>query len=275
MAGKGEYPSFGKDYMRAVVRAPEYNTVVKRHHRHFVPLQTGIMDFATLAAPRYEAMRLRLGEIEKHAKTLSGIAEVKKSSLGKPLDTLLKEARRTKAEVAKRERVYETSAEALGLVEVDVCIEVNDYHDRQVGDATLRLEIDAAPRNAVLTTKLSNGSARFRGVMVEPSGTAYVEIGLRRKTMRKISQNLGYRGLKPGGILMIDARERPRTQTVKAESGAAVVDRLGLKGTLGIDYSIVSLGGEITRESELETTMKKTVEYTVHCPSGVLVLKQT
>ena len=181
--------------------------------------------------------------------------------------------RKNSAGVAKAEKDYEKSGAADGLIEVDISVSARDFYNNTVGGAKLELSVDSKPNKVKLSQMTSLGNARFRGIMIEPSGNIYVELTLKRKVFPSLSQNLGYKNI-TGKVLIIEASEEATTVEMTASSGKKVVDKKGIKGEIGVDYKIFSAKGEVSSERELEASLGEEVKFTVYSPKGTLILKQ-
>ncbi len=223
--------------------------------------------------PAYEEMRGHLASAEKTIKKFLADKTVKGKPIEPGLKKLLTNVQKVAAAVAKAEKDYEKSGAADGLIEVDISVSARDFYNNTVGGAKLELSVDSKPNKVKLSEMTSQGNARFRGIMIEPSGNINVELTLKRKVFPSLSQNLGYKNI-TGKVLIIEASEEATTVEMTASSGKKVVDKKGIKGEIGVDYKIFSAKGEVSSERELEASLGEEVKFTVYSPKGTLILKQ-
>lgn len=233
-----------------------------------------IQTLTDLEEPRYERMRIRLDEVTKAAKKLSGHALVKGKPPAKGVTGLVTKVAKIKSEVVKAEKAYEASGAAHGLVEVDISFRGTDFSNTPVNGAKLDLTIDSYPKPVKLSQTLSNGNFRFRGILVEPDGNAHATLTLPRSVSKKMSANASYKGLTKGKTLSITASEDKVEKTVSETSGKRAAASIGAKGTVGVDFKVYNGSAEISSTSELEKSYSKQVTYKVTYPKGKLTLKQ-
>jgi len=224
--------------------------------------------------PQYEAMRLKLDLAFKTINTLVGHKAVKGTPVQSALKQLAASVQKAKAIVVREEKLYEKQGSADGLVEVDISVSATDFYNTEVGGAKLELIVDSNPSAVKLSQITSNGNARFRGVMIEPSGNVFVSLTLRRTVHPKLTQNLGYKNVAASKTLIIKATEEAESVEMSALNGQKVLDTKGVKGSFGIDYKIFKGSTELTSSKSIEESSQQAVKYTVYYPKGTLTLTQ-
>jgi len=240
----------------------------------FIELSNLFEVISGIEEPLYEDMRLKLDLALKTIKKLSSDKKFKGTPVQKGLDKVMASVEKSKAEVIKAEKLYEKEAQATKLVEVDISFNARDYYNNQVGGAKLELTLDSNPHPVKLSEMMSNGNARFRGILIEPSGNAHVVLKLNRKVHPTLSQNLGYKNVSRGGTLIINAKEDVTKVEMASTSARKVLDSKGVKGSVGVDFKIFQGGSEIESKKELEETSQVEVKYTVYYPQGTLEVTQ-
>lgn len=271
MAGKFGFEKLSKDYFDTVYKKldPKMSAGDAKPFTELLNLFSVIED---LEEPQYEAMRTQL---DLAFRTIAKLM-VHKSVKGTPIQAAFKllavGVNKAKATVVKAEKVYEKQGAAGGLIEVDISFSARDFYNSQVGAAKLELVVDSDPAPVKLSAMTSQGNARFRGVMIEPSGNIFVALTMNRKVHPKLSQNLGYKNV--GKTLIIEAAEEATSVEMSAQSGRKVLDSKGVKGSVGIDFKMFKGSSELTSSKSIEEASQEAVKYIVYYPKGTLILKQ-
>ena len=273
MADKFGFGKLSKDYFDTVFKKldPKMSSGDAKPFSELLNL-FGVIE--GIEEPQYEEMRHKLDLAFKTINSLMGHKAVKGTPIQNAFKQLATGVQKAKAAVVKEEKLYEKRGSADGLIEVDISVSARDFYNDQVGGAKLELVVDSNPSPVTLTQMTSKGSARFRGVMIEPSGNAFVSLTLRREVHPKLSQNLGYKNVGSSKTLIIEATEEPMMVEMSALSGRKVLDSKGVKGSLGIDYKIFKASTELTSSKSVEESSQESVKYTVYYPKGTLNLKQ-
>ncbi|GMG81644.1 hypothetical protein LNKW23_08570 [Paralimibaculum aggregatum] len=237
----------------------------------------GLLRFAEVKPPRYELMRDRLDGAVRDGTRLRA-TRPKRALLAWPeflktMDGILRTLKAWQSEIAREEKQYEKEGAAKGLVEVDILFAFVDFNNTLPKGGKVTLQFPAS--KVKLASAMKAGGARFRGIMLEPSKSrVIVNVALQRKVKPKLANHLVYNPLKAGEVLVIKAREDAAKATKKDHSAEGAVKKSGVKGTVGIDFKVISGGGEITREKELSKTHGRELSYTILWPKGSMSLAQ-
>jgi hypothetical protein len=273
MADKFGFEKLSKDYFDTVFKKldPKMSSGDAKPFSELLNLFGVIAD---IEEPQYEAMRHDLDLAAKTISKLLGHKAVKGTPIQNALKQLATGVLKAKAAVAREEKLYEKQGSTDGLIEVDISVSARDFYNDQVGGAKLELAVDSNPSPVKLSQMTSQGSARFRGVMIEPSGNVFVSLTLRREVHPKLSQNLGYKNVGSSKTLILDATEEAVSVEMSALSGRKVLDSKGVKGSVGIDFKIFKGSTELTSSKSIEESSQEAVKYVVYYPKGTLNLKQ-
>lgn len=273
MADKFKFKTLTDHYDKAVMKALDPKSSLG-DAKAVYELRNLIQMIEDVEEPRYERMRIILDSITKAAIALLKDKLVKGLPPEKGVKQLISKVKTLKRKVVAEEKAYEKSGAAAGLVEVDISFNAVDFSNTPVGRAKLELKVDAHPRPIKLTSNLSGGALRFRGIMIEPSGNANATLSLNRKVAKKMQANLSYKGLKKGNTLLISATEDKKEKKYKKGSGQEAAESAGVKGTVGVDFKVFNGSTELTSSKELKKSESKEVEFTVSYPTGKLTLRQ-
>lgn len=271
MADKFGFEKLSKDYFDTVIKKldPKMTMGDAKPYSELLNLFDAIQD---VEEPQYEAMRLKLDLAARAISQLQSQKSVKGTPIEKALKSLAAGVQKAKATVAKEEKLYEKQGATSGLIEVDVSVSVRDFYNSEVGGAKLELVIDSNPSPVKVSDMTSRGSARFRGVMIEPSGNVNVSLVLKREVHPKLSQNMSYKNV--GKTLLIEAAEDAVSVEMSEQSARKVLDSKGVKGSVGVDFKVFNGSTELTSERSIEQSTEQAVKYTVYYPKGTLTLKQ-
>jgi hypothetical protein len=271
MADKFKFKTLTDHYDKTVMKTLDPKSSFQ-DAKNVYELRNLIQTIEDVKGPRYERMRIILDSITKAAIALLKDKLVKKLPPEKGVKQLISKVKMLKSQVVKEERAYERSGTGAGLVEVDISFNAVDFSNTPVGGAALALKVDAHPRPVKLTSRLSGGAVRFRGIMIEPSGNANAILLLNRNVAKKMQANLSYKGLKKGKTLLISATEDKKEKKYKKGSGQEAAESAGVKGTVGVDFKVFNGSTELTSSKELKKSESKEVEFTVSYPTGKLTL---
>ena len=237
----------------------------------------GLLRFSETKPPRYEKMRDQLDDAlsagEKIQSTRPPRARLVWPEFQKTLGSFLKKAKVWRGDIIKEEKQYEKEGTDSGLVEVDIVFTFVNYNNEPPKSG--KVEINLPASKVTLKSALSKGGCRFRGIMLEPKKSrANIDVSMPRKLHPKLHNHIVYNPLKKGDVLVITAKEDPVKATKKGFSAEGAIKKAGVKGHVGLDFTVVSGGGEITKEKELSKTHGKELSYTILWPKGSMSLSQ-
>lgn len=273
MADKFGFEKLKDQYFKIVTKALDPKLKVE-DTMPFIELSNLFEVISDIEEPLYAEMKLKLDLALKTIKKLASDKKFKGTPVEKGLTKVAASVEKAKLEVIKAEKLNKKEAGATKLVEVDISFNAKDYYNNHVGAAKLELTLDSNPHPVKLTQMISNGNARFRGILIEPAGNAHVLLKLNRKVHPTLSQNLGYKNVSKGTTLIINAKEDVTKVEQTSTSARKVLDSKGVKGSVGVDFKVFRGASEIESVKALEETSQTEVKYTVYYPQGTLELTQ-
>lgn len=96
--------------------------------------------------------------------------------------------------------------------------------------------------------EITGGSISWSQVWLQPTGTIRI-LAARIGTPGLAPQGVSHYTLPTEGPLRLNAVQQKREVTVTAESSEEAAASVGASGTVGVDFEVVSLGGEVSTES--------------------------
>ena len=165
--------------------------------------------------------------------------------------------------VANARKKIEKDLGAVGMKKIDVQVIVNDWKGEPMGGYEAFVEFKAPGAPVVnLKQEIKGGVVTFNDVSLAPSGT-----------MRLMAVSKGKPSTLPQGVISYDLPSKP-IMKFRAEQGAVEIkkraksakeatEKAGLKGTAGIEWKIITVGGEKTSETESKDSYEEEVEFVI------------
>ncbi len=161
--------------------------------------------------------------------------------------------------IPKARKKYEEESLAIkqtGAKEIDVVFIIEGWNKKPiVGGASARFESPGVPPIH------KNGGANANGfgidnVRLRPEGTVHLSVGA-----PAIEATTDYE-FKPGkAILKFRAEQQSKKYKISAKKLEEATTKTGVKGTLGLDFKVLTIGGEVARESEVKRGRETAVEW--------------
>jgi len=145
--------------------------------------------------------------------------------------------------------------------EIDVQFVIQDWNGKsfQYAKGYVTFESPGVPtinKNAAL----SASGLSFSGVRLRPAGTVSLVVDAGSQS---IEGSRSYE-FKPGQKLMqFRAIQLVKKHKTKGKSIGEVTKKFGLKGSVGVEFKVVSVGGEATKESEYKDGYEEEVEWEI------------
>lgn len=158
--------------------------------------------------------------------------------------------------------------EAKGAHPIDVQFIVTDWNGKPFtyAKAFATFESPGVPKVTKACTTSSNGFGAAN-VLLRRVGTVSLMI-VAADTLDGVTKY----EFKPGqDIMQFHAVQLVKTHKTKAKSINEATSKFGLKGSVGVEFKIVSIGGEVTKESEYKNGYEDEVEWEIE--AGVPVFK--
>ena len=173
--------------------------------------------------------------------------------------------------VVRKEREQEVKEfQRTGACEIDVQFIITDWNGKsfEYAKGYVTFESPGLPtinKNGALS---ANGLS-INNVKLRPIGT--VSLTVDPGSAQSIEGSTPYE-FKPGqNIMQFKAVQLVKTHKTKAKSMNEATNKFGLKGTVGVEFKVVSVGGEVTKESEYKSGYEDEVEWEIE--SGVPTFK--
>lgn len=132
-----------------------------------------------------------------------------------------------------------------------------------------------APRVANVTdaADIRGGVVSLSNVWVKPSGTVRI-LAVSLNQARLLPQGVVFYNLPVRGGLRFEATQRAREVTVTAATSQAAARSVGATGSVGIDFKVVSLGGEVRTDSTNTEASSRSRSWKVTLPTSTLDIRQ-
>ena len=160
--------------------------------------------------------------------------------------------------IEKAKREFEENA----AHKVDVQIMVVDWNNKPLEDMTCWaiFESPGVPKVAS-GGKLSGNGFDINDVRLRPTGTVSVDVIA--PSYASIKGVTDYQ-FKPGkDVIKFKAVQVNKVVKVRAKTVQEATNKIGIKGSLGIEFSVLKIGGEVTKESEIKKGFENEVEWEV------------
>jgi hypothetical protein len=216
-----------------------------------------IEEFFHYDADEIDKKLLVLPKIQKSAEAFKKSKEAVAAGAG-----ALKLAGEVLALVPKVRRELEQDKkefQAKGAQRVDVQFIVVDWNGKPFysNDASAIFEAPGVPKVAKVG-KLSNNGLSLDNVELRPSGT----VSLMVKTAAGLIEGVTDYSFKAGkDLIKFRAVQHSQKFQTRAKSIKEATNKTGLKGNVGVDYKVVSVGGEVSSEDEYKNGFEDEVEW--------------
>jgi hypothetical protein len=157
-----------------------------------------------------------------------------------------------------------------GACEIDVQFLISDWNGKSFEYAEGYVAFEAPGLPTIRKSgKLSASGLSVNDVKLPPNGT--VTLTIYPRVAEAIEGSTSYE-FKPGQKLMqFKAVQHVKTHKTKAKTANEATQKFGLKGSVGVEFKFVSVGGEVTRDSEYKNAYEDEVEWEIE--AGVPTFK--
>ena len=211
-------------------------------------------EFWRLRSDEYEQRMAVLGKVIKSAADLknskefkAAIAKDKKvgTAVAKSLDDLIDTAPKVRKEIEQEQR----EAAKSGMAETDVEIILVDWNGKPISsDYSAYVQFNSPGAREVNHTA-SIGAWRNHNLHLKPSGTVYLRVRSEWATTY-VEGTTDYE-VRPGKpVMKFRAVQHSKTAKVRAKSFQEATEKLGVKGSMGIEFEVLKVGGEVVKESD-------------------------
>lgn len=156
-----------------------------------------------------------------------------------------------------------------GVCEIDVQFVVTDWNGKSFEYATGYATFESPGLPAINKNgKMTASGLGLNDVKLRPSGTVSLMVATGSMT---VEGSTSYE-FKPGQkVMQFEAVQMVKMHKTRAKSMSEATDKFGLKGSVGVEFKIVKVDGEVSQESEYKRGYEDEVEWEIE--SGVPTFK--
>ena len=227
------------------------------------------MASASLREDEHEKRIAFATDIAKHATALS------KSKGDAKLLQQLKDTAEAAEGIRKKSEIAKREADRVGLHPIDVQIMIANWRNKPLGsDYAGYVKFSSPGMDPVETADVLSGNGMdIDNLRLRPAGTLYLVIRRRGETKDVYIDGTTKYAFKPGDATMtFNAVQDVKTYKIRAKTVEEVTNKIGVKGTVGLEFKILKVGGEVTSENEYKTGFEQEVEWEVE--AGVSSFKE-
>lgn len=224
---------------------------------------------ASLRDDEFEKRIVLATDIAKYATALS------KSKGDAKLLQQLKDTAEVAEGIRKKVELEKREADKVGLHPMDVQIMISNWRNKPLGsDYAGYVEFRSPGMDVVKTADILSGNGMdIDNLRLRPSGTLYLMIRRRLENKEVYIDGATKYSFKPGDATMtFNAVQDVKTFKVRAKTIEEVTKKIGVKGSVGLEFKVLKIGGEVTAENEYKTGFEQEVEWEVE--AGVNSFKE-
>jgi hypothetical protein len=161
-----------------------------------------------------------------------------------------------------------------GWVQTNIIVLARDYLGGPFTNHKLLVEFKA-PRVATVSegSDIRGGATTWTNVWLQPEGTVrFLAVSQDRPSI--VPEGGSLYKISGRAPLKFELAQRSREVEISASSSEEAIDKVGAKGTAGIDYKIFKAEGEISAERERGSTTGRQISWKVILPAAVFDVKQ-
>ena len=228
-----------------------------------------IDDYWDCKEPAFEGRLIALTKLLAHAKKMSTDKAVKaEREVSDYLKALIKdctdEVRKTKADQKK----YEAKAKKEGRREVNVQFVIKNFLNEPMHSHKAMIEFKAPGIDDIYLSKpIKGGVCSFKEIELMPVGTVRL-LAVSTGKSSYIPTGVASYKLGTGKTATFNAKQGVKTVKVKARSLTEMTKKAGLKGSAGVEFKVVKIGGETSIEREQKKAREQSVEWEVLVGTG-------
>jgi hypothetical protein len=149
-----------------------------------------------------------------------------------------------------------------GMKAVDVQFLVTRWDGVPLNGYVALVQFKTASGAVTLKKDIVGGSAEFRAVSLPPDGALRFMAASRQERELTIHALVPKYNLPGKGTMKFTARQKAGTPIkVRAKSLKEATEKASLKGTAGVEFKVIKVGGEKASESELKKAYEQEVEF--------------
>jgi hypothetical protein len=219
-------------------------------------VRKALEDFWKLDADQYEKRLAQLPKLQKLASDFKKAKEVVAAGPDavKMVGELVEVIPKVRKEVEQQKRDFECS----GAHPIDVQFIVVDWNGKPFtyAEGFATFESPGVPKVTKMG-KLSSNGFDINDVRLRSTGT----VSLMIKGSYLIEGTTDYE-FKPGkAVMKFKAIQHSQKYKTRAKSMSEATEKSGFKGSVGVEFKVISVGGEVSKESEYKHGYEDEVEW--------------
>ncbi len=241
----------------------DWERLTKGHKLKDNGLTKALHDFWS---PRTDEFEKRLAALPKVAKLATDIKKSKEVvAAGAPVVKWLDELIGVVPKVRKMIEDDKREFDRAGMQTVDVQIILVDWNGKPVSSDYVAYVHFSSPgaRDVNPTTTISSNGIDLDNLRLRPSGTLYLMVRNPMGVAAYMEGTTDYE-VKLGKLVMkFKAIQHSKTVKVRAKTMEEATEKIGVKGSVGLEFEILKVGGEVSKESEYKRGFEQEVEWEV------------
>jgi len=217
-------------------------------------------------SPRTDEFEKRLAALPKVVKLATDVKKSKEVvAAGAPvvkwLDEVIGIAPKVRKMIEDEKREFDRS----GMQTIDVQIILVDWNGKPVSSDYVAYVNFSSPgaRDVNPTTKISSNGVDLDDLRLRPSGTLYLMVRGPMSVEAYMEGTTDYE-VRPGkSVMKFKAIQHSKTVKVRAKTMEEATEKIGVKGSVGLEFEILKVGGEVSKESEYKHGFEQEVEWEV------------
>jgi len=226
-------------------------------------------EFWRLRSDEYDKRVAVLVKVSKFAADLKNSKEfkaviAKDKKLGAAGAAMLDDLVATAPKVRKEIEESKRDSTKTGMAATDVQIILVDWNGKPISSeyfATVQFSSPGA-RDVTETVDINSTGASIDDLHLKPSGTLYLRV--RGEWPTPYMEGTTDYEVRPGKpVMKFRAVQHSTKGKVRAKTFQEATEKLGVKGSLGIEFSVLKVGGEVSKESEFKQGFENEVEWEI------------
>lgn len=162
-----------------------------------------------------------------------------------------------------------------GWKKVNIIVVARDFRGEPMKTHKMFAEFKApGVADQDFANNVNGGSVSWKSQWLQPNGT-----------VRLMAVSTGRPDILPEGVISykvpssgpmtFEVEQSQKEVEITASSEDEAAQKVGAKGSAGIDWEILKIGGEVSTEDSTSTKTGKSIKYKVTLPGSALTIKQT
>lgn len=216
--------------------------------------------------PRQDEFEKRLAALPKVVKLATDLKKAKEViAAGAPvvkwLDEVIGIAPKVRKMIEDEKREFDRS----GMQTIDVQIILVDWNGKPVSSDYVAYVNFSSPgaHDVNPTCNITSNGVDLDDVRLRPSGTLYLKVRDPSGVAAYMEGTTDYE-VKPGkSVMKFKAIQHSKTVKVRAKTMEEATEKIGVKGSVGLEFEVLKVGGEVSKESEYKRGFEQEVEWEV------------